>query len=55
MLYEVKVYIETGIMSDRKMVMRDLDSLEKYDNIWDDVWMIPGERDNETASEQRVA
>jgi hypothetical protein len=36
------------------MVMRDLDFLEKYANIWDDVWMIE-ERDDEEASEQRMA
>jgi hypothetical protein len=34
------------------MVMRDLYSLEKYDKIWDDVWMI--ERDNESTSESRL-
>jgi hypothetical protein len=38
------------------MVMRDLDSLEKYDNIWDDVWMIEERDDNgKEASEQRMA
>ena len=36
--------------------MRDLDSLENYDNIWDDTWMIKERDDNgENASEQRVA
>jgi hypothetical protein len=34
----------------------DLDYLEKYDNIWDDVWLIPKEeRDSETASGQGLA
>jgi hypothetical protein len=39
------------------MVMRDLDSLENYARLWDDVWMTPKEeRDNgETPSEQAMA
>jgi hypothetical protein len=29
------------------MVMRDLDSLENYDRLWDDVWLMPkDERDD---------
>ena len=35
-------------------MVRDLDSLENYANIWDDTWMIE-ERDDETTSEQRMA
>lgn len=27
-------------------MMRDLDSLENYAKLWDDVWMIPEERDD---------
>ena len=37
---------------------RDLDSLENYDNIWDDNWIIPKEeRDNngKVASTERLA
>ena len=37
--------------------MRDLNSLENYAKLWDDVWMTPKERDDngETTSEQAVA
>jgi hypothetical protein len=31
------------------MVMRDLDSLENYNYLWDDVWLIR-ERENEITS-----
>jgi hypothetical protein len=37
------------------MVMRDLDSLENYANLWDDVWMIERDDNGETASEQELA
>ncbi len=30
--------------------MRDLDSLENYDILWDDIWMIERDDNGETAS-----
>ena len=37
--------------------MRDLDSLENYARLWDDVWMTPKERDDsgEIASTEGLA
>jgi hypothetical protein len=37
--------------------MKDLNSDEKYDNIWDDTWRIreTDERDSKEPPEQRVA
>jgi hypothetical protein len=41
------------------MVMtRDLDSLENYATLWDDVWMMPKERDDNgkaTSTEELAA
>jgi len=37
--------------------MRDLDSLEKYDKLLEEIWVIKGERDNndEESSRRRLA
>lgn len=42
-------------MSDWEMVMRDLDPLENYNFLWDDVWMIEGDDNGETASTEGLA
>jgi hypothetical protein len=36
------------------MVMRDLDSLENYNYLWDDVWFMR-EKENEAASESELS
>ena len=35
--------------------MRDLDSLEKYDNIWDDTWMIKRDDNGKTTPTEELA
>jgi hypothetical protein len=37
------------------MVMRDLDSLEKYDNIWDDTWMTERDDNGKATPTERLA